>query len=163
MSKKPLSGRILVSNSLVEADPCKLVIERPQYYCQWDDVSMVKALKAVEEEGMSVRHASELFGVPKSTLYDRVSGRVQHGAHPGPSAYLTKEEEDELARFLLRCADIGYPHTISQILAIVQQAIDMKGLKRTVTKGWWQKFSERQRNCFTISSATINNTCKGNG
>ncbi|XP_019861816.1 PREDICTED: uncharacterized protein LOC109590340 isoform X7 [Amphimedon queenslandica] len=155
MSKKPLSGRILVSNSLVEADPSKLVIERPQYYCQWEDVSMIKALKAVEEEGMSVRHASELFGVPKSTLHDRVSGKVQHGAHPGPSAYLTKEEEDELARFLLRCADIGYPHTISQILAIVQQAIDLKGLKRTVTTGWWQRFSERHKEIALRSAVPL--------
>ena len=111
---------------------------------------------------MSVHHASELFAVPKSTLYDRVSGRVQHGAYPRALTYLTKEE-DELAQFLLRCADIGYPHTISHILSIVQQAIDLKGLKRTVTKGWWQRFSERQRNCSTVSSATINNTCKGNG
>uniref|UniRef100_A0A1X7V1N7 HTH psq-type domain-containing protein n=1 Tax=Amphimedon queenslandica TaxID=400682 RepID=A0A1X7V1N7_AMPQE len=108
MSKKSLSGKRLVSHLLVDADPSKLVIERPQYYCQLEDVSMVKALKAVEEEGMSVRHASELFGVPKSTLYDRVSGRVQHRAHPGPSAYLMKEKEDELPRFLLRCANIGY-------------------------------------------------------
>uniref|UniRef100_A0A1X7UNE8 HTH psq-type domain-containing protein n=1 Tax=Amphimedon queenslandica TaxID=400682 RepID=A0A1X7UNE8_AMPQE len=33
---------------------------------------MTNAIKAVEEEGLKLRLAAELRGIPKSTLYDRI-------------------------------------------------------------------------------------------
>ena len=51
---------------------------------------------------MSVRQAAELHQVSKSTLGDRVSGRVLPGARSGPHTYLTSEEEEELVMFLSR-------------------------------------------------------------
>ena len=38
---------------------------------------------------------------------------------------------------------MGYPHTLSQVLGIVQQAIEFKGMKETVMHGWWQRFCQR--------------------
>lgn len=49
------------------------------------------ALKAVEKRE-SVHRAAELYSVPKSTLYDRMSGRVTEGAKSGPLPSLTIEE-----------------------------------------------------------------------
>lgn len=69
--------------------------------------------------------------------------KVQHGTHSGQVPYLNKIEEEELAHFLIRCADIGFPHTLTQILALVQQMIDYKGLDKTITHGWWQRFCQR--------------------
>ena len=57
---------------------------------------MAAALKAVIEDGMSVRGAAEYYGVPKSTLGDRVSGRVLPGVTSGRCTYLSHEEEEEL-------------------------------------------------------------------
>ena len=54
---------------------------------------MTSAIKAIFEDGMSVRGAAEYYGVAKSTLGDRISGRVLPGAKSGPSTYLTFEEE----------------------------------------------------------------------
>jgi hypothetical protein len=42
---------------------------------QWTEENMLLALKAVKE-GVSVSKAAQDFDVPRSTLYDRVSGRV---------------------------------------------------------------------------------------
>ena len=81
----------------------------------------------------------------RSTSHDRVSGKVQEGAKRGPPTYLTIEEEEELANFLLRCADIGYPHSLPLALALVQNIVDSKGIKKTITRGWWQKFCQRHR------------------
>ena len=68
--------------------------------------TMEKALHAAAE-GVSVREAVFQFGVPKSTLHDRISGRVQPGALSGAPRYLDDEEEEELVRWLEGCAAIG--------------------------------------------------------
>ena len=68
---------------------------------KWSDEAMQKAMTAVEREGASLRQASEMFAIPRSTLHDHVSGRIEHGALPGPNPYLTKEEEKELVSFLV--------------------------------------------------------------
>ena len=67
------------------------------------------------------------------------------GARCGPASYLTTEEEEELANFLVCCAEIGYAHSLSQVLSLVQRIVDSKGIKNMVTRGWWQKFCERHR------------------
>ena len=46
------------------------------------------ALKAVAE-GMGVNRAAMEYGVPRTTLKDRVAGRVQHGCNSGRAPYLT--------------------------------------------------------------------------
>ena len=104
---------------------------------------MERATKAVIGEGFSVRHASEEFHVPKSTLGDRVSGRVMPGSNSGPQRYLTTAEEVELVQFLTRVAAIGYGKTRKEVLAIVQNIIDEKCLNKSVTNGWWETFCRR--------------------
>ena len=47
---------------------------------------MQKVAVAVED-GMSLRKATESFQVPKSILYDRVTGKVKFGARSGPNPY----------------------------------------------------------------------------
>ena len=69
--------------------------EGPQKYRQWSEDSMLGALKAVAE-GMGVNRAALEFGVTRSTLKDRVSGRVNHGSRCGRPSYLTHSEEEEL-------------------------------------------------------------------
>ena len=64
---------------------------------------MQKAAVAVDD-GMSLRKAAEIFQVPKSTLCDRVTGKVKFGATSGPDPYLTNEEE--LLNFINR-KDVG--------------------------------------------------------
>ena len=100
--------------------------------------NMHLALAAVDQ-GETIRSAALRFGVARSTLHDRITGKVQEGAKRGPPTYLTLEEEEELASFLLRCADIGYAHSLPQVLALVQNIAESKGIDKTVTRGWWQK------------------------
>ena len=74
---------------------------RPKKLRQWSDDTMKRALAAVTAGKMGVNRAALEFNVPRTTLKDRVSGRVVHGTNIGPKAYLTNEEEKELVEFLL--------------------------------------------------------------
>uniref|UniRef100_A0A1X7SR74 HTH psq-type domain-containing protein n=1 Tax=Amphimedon queenslandica TaxID=400682 RepID=A0A1X7SR74_AMPQE len=66
---------------------------RPDKYKSWTDSNLYKAYLAVQKDGVSVRRAAEMYNVPKSTLHDRISGRVQFGSTSGPESYLSEEEE----------------------------------------------------------------------
>ncbi len=63
---------------------------------------------------MAICRAAQHFDVPKSTQYDRVTGRVQFGAKSGPPRYLSDNEEKELSNFLVGCAKIGYARSRKQ-------------------------------------------------
>jgi len=81
------------------------------------------------------------YGVPKSSLGDRISGRVKPGALSGPPKYLSTEEENELVRHLSRCASIGYAKSRKEVLILVQRILDSRGIQRTVSSRWWESFS----------------------
>ena len=116
---------------------------RPLGYKRWNEEEMGQALNAVAVKGVSVRRAALIYGVPKSTLGDRVSGRVQCGATCGREKYLTDEEEEDLATFIENCASVGYAKTRKQILALVERIMSAQGIQVHVSDGWWVSFLKR--------------------
>ena len=111
--------------------------QRPCSYQNWcGSVSMQRACDAVKSKEHSLREASELYGIPKSTLYDHVSGKVKPGGTSGPERYLNVQEEEELVNFLVGCSQIGYPRTRPQ-------------------NGWWQKFRSRHKNISLRTAAPL--------
>ena len=58
---------------------------------------------------------SKKHGVPKSTLHDRISGKVSHGDKPGPKPLLSAVEEGEFANFLVEVAQAGYGKTRKEV------------------------------------------------
>ena len=62
---------------------------------------MLNALKAVTKDGISIRRAAELYNIPKSTLSNKVLGKVPVHARSGPTTYLTPAEEEELTNFFI--------------------------------------------------------------
>ncbi len=105
---------------------------------------MKRACLAVEQ-GDSVRRAAIKYSVPRSTLHDRISGKVSMGATSGPERYLNDDEEEELVRFLSGCAKIGYGKSKKQVLCLVEAILMKKrGVPSApVTKGWWESFQRR--------------------
>ena len=104
---------------------------------------MATALAELERGNIkSVRRAAEMYGIPRSTLHDHLTGRVQQHAKPGPQPYLSMEEEEELSNFLIKCSRIGYPKTRQQVLHSVQQILDQRLPGVLVTYGWWERFTQ---------------------
>ena len=118
---------------------------RPKKLRQWSNESMLRAIEAVKNGEMGQNRAALEYGVPRTTLKDRLSGRVVHGTNIGPKPYLTKEEEKELVDFLITCSKMGYGKTRSEVLKIVEAAVQKKGIKSegNISQGWWNRFRER--------------------
>ena len=68
--------------------------------------SILKAVAAVKD-GMGTNRAALEHKVSRTTLQDRLSGRIIHGTNFGPKPYLMRVEEQELVGFLLH-----YPKVI---------------------------------------------------
>ena len=67
------------------------VSSRATIYKSWTEEKMQLAYNAVVHNGLSVRQAVEEYGVPRSTLGDRVNGRKMLGCKSGPPRILTDE------------------------------------------------------------------------
>ena len=144
----PLGERVVKTSStgLAVTYPLQSDLVCRGEYKRWSNESMALAVDAVMKDGLSVRRAAEVYNVPKSTLGDRISGRVLPGSVSGPVRYLSDREEDELIHFLLECASIGYPWSCLEVIAIVQRSCNRRGMNKVVSHGWWEAFCRRHRN-----------------
>ena len=114
---------------------------------QWNEESMTAALNEFQKGIHSINKIAVLYGVPKSTLHDRISGRVQHGTKRGPPPYLNPIEEQELAGHLITVAKIGYGKTRKEVKMIAESVAKEKDVLRAtrISDGWWKSFLHRNQ------------------
>ena len=114
---------------------------------QWNEESMTAALNEFKKGIHSINRIAVLYGVPKSTLHDCISGRVRHGKKPGPAPYLDPTEEQELADHLITVPKIGYGKSRKEVKMIAENvAKEKKVLRATqISNGWWKSFLHRNQ------------------
>ncbi len=127
MATVPLREHIIRSKQPAHFAHARSTVGRSGSYKNWNDDNLHRACEAIHK-GTSVRRAAEEYNIPKSTLYDYVSGRVVFGAKSGPKSYLTSTEEEEMVNFLGGMASLGYSRTVTQVIEIVQAVVDQKQL-----------------------------------
>ena len=134
-------------------------MESPKKRIKWSNESMVAAMNAVSK-GCSINRAAIEHRVPRTTLQDRISGKVQHGIKPGPKAYLNKLEEGNLVEFLEVVSGVGYGTTRKQVMNIVESTVRDKGIlkKQKISDGWFRHFIERQPK-LTLSYSICTHGC----
>ena len=138
----PLKNRVVRSTSVgsaISVTPSS----HPLCYRHYSEIQLENAVKAVLNDHLSLRRAALLYGVPRSTLSDHITGKILPGAHSGPKSYLSTDEEAELAKFLVRCSMMGYSKSKSEVIALIQRVVNRKGLQVNVTHGWWDSFRKR--------------------
>ena len=152
----PLKERVIKSKSAVctAVDTSSATITRGVYK-KWNENDMVRAVDSVLKKESSIRFAGKEYNIPKSTIADRISGRVLMGAVSGPNRYLNVQEEEELVHFLLECASIGYPRSRQEVISMVQRFLNDSGIEKTVTHGWWESFCHRHPNVALRTTASL--------
>ena len=90
----------------------------PQTYRGYSCLSMDKACEAVLTHKLSVRVAAEECGVSRSTLCDKVTGKVPvHAGQEWKETYLTDEEENRFVARVFGCVHVSGKHKISKTCA----------------------------------------------
>ena len=116
--------------------------------CKWKQEDLVRALEDIECNKISFRHAAAKYDIPKSTLCDYVSGKVEVGRKPGPPSVLSIAEEKKLVEYAIEMSRIGYGRTKQQILETVQKILKKDGRENPFRDDkpgnkWWKLFVQR--------------------
>lgn len=113
----------------------------------YDPVYLDRAVAAVRARRMTMRTASESFGVPYTTLNRKFHGRSsgRYGGQP----VLSDEEENKLVDVLLLCAEWGFPLKSYDVRIMVQQFLEKCGRREKRFKDnlpgidWFKLFMSR--------------------
>lgn len=123
---------------------------RYQYYRA---EQLEKAVQDVQSKKKSVRQAAEYYGVPKSTISDRIKGI--HGKSVGGQTKIPEEEEERLVATINIAAHWGFPLTQYDIRTIVKSYLDKKGVNIPQFKhnlpgsDWMKLFLNRHKGLTT--------------
>jgi helix-turn-helix, Psq domain len=91
-----------------------------------DEENMQLAINATKS-GISQRKAAATFGVPRTTLQDRLAGREPNKIAKQHMQRLTPEEEGALCRALLQMHAWGWPIGVHGLESFAQQLLQKKG------------------------------------
>lgn len=100
---------------------------RGPYRKSYTPAQMHSAVEAVRG-GMGLREAVRRFGVPKTSLLDRTSGRIDcEVSRSGPQPVLTPAEEAEVVQYVKGCGRAGYPLDKNDLKNTVKTVLDADG------------------------------------
>ena len=126
------------AKSTQESKPPERLIKKRKLYAK---EALQAAYKAVKDSSISVNAAAKQYGVPLTTLRDRVDGRISiDTTRPGPPLLLAKEEEAEIVQFLHTMARYGYRYTRLELGEIATDQAVEKGKKNPRANGLTTKW-----------------------
>lgn len=97
--------------------------------CNYDTTKLEQAIESVKAGNNSIREAAVAFGVPKSTLHNRL--HIPHPQPIGRPRALTDAEEKELVATLSIASAWGFPIEVADIPRIVKGYLDANKIQKS--------------------------------
>lgn len=121
---------------------------RPKKLCQWNTDDMSKAYEAAKLGHMTIAQASTTYGVPRTTLSDRVKGKIGIEAKMGANTVLKPEDEISLVHYIEYMAQRGFPLSVSQVKGfawcIAKEHPNERIFRESgPSEKWWRGFKKR--------------------
>lgn len=110
---------------------------------------MELALAAIREQNIPVATACKQFNVPRSSVRNRLSGKVADDCRRvGPQCKLGPEIEQKLVKWIFECADKGFPINKESLAYSVQKLIEEFDIEANFTNNipgrkWFDTFLKR--------------------
>lgn len=118
-----------------------------------------KAIEMLRKKEVSIYRASRMFKIPESTIRDKLLRK--HPSKIGRKTKLTAEEEAELEKWLVDCAEMGDPKPKFEILKAAAEIGNIaNNSNSTFTKGtpshqWFVSFMKRHPNISIRTTESI--------
>ncbi|XP_051162064.1 uncharacterized protein LOC127282037 [Leptopilina boulardi] len=123
----------------------KIVKKQTARESTYTELDVEKALAAIKN-GMSIRNASKIYQIPRTTLLYKYTGKSPISAKKGPALVLTEKEENELVSWFTMISDKGFTLTKQQLLDSVQLLVNKIEKRKTPFsdgrpgRHWYEKF-----------------------
>lgn len=120
--------------------------------------NLVKALTDVRSRKCSIRVAQKKYNVPKSVIHRNLN--VNYVLN-GPPTVLSKEEEDDIVKWIIDFSSRGFPITKSQLISSVQLMLNnqsrvTKFADNRPGRSWLQSFLNRNKSISVRLAQNIN-------
>lgn len=86
-----------------------------------DDLST--ALSLITDGQISLNKACVKYGIPKSILHNKLTGKVPNVRKMGSSTTLTDQEEERLFKWILAKTKLGFPTHPEEVKSAVQKEL----------------------------------------
>ena len=130
-----------------EEQPAKPAGRTKAPYYAYNHDELTAAYNAVKEEGYNVSNAAKIFGIPRSTLFDKVHGRTSMELQrKGPPPLISMEDERKLADYLLQMSSLGYTFSLTELLDLASELAIRKGKldeDSRLSRRWHKSFRQR--------------------
>lgn len=119
---------------------------------QWTEESMMKALEALDNDGLSIHAAARKYNIPKSTLdVKRRKRNFIDSSFVGPQSIGRLQDEYALVCYINVCAMFGITNIKSVVLLLAAESAERQGLWSIKEQGlppdsWWDDFCLRRTN-----------------
>jgi hypothetical protein len=115
--------------------------QRPRWI--YTEETIANAIFDIQYNSLSHHQAAQKWGVPRSTLSNRIRGQTALSDQIQPSQLLTKNQEAKLVSWILRQESLGYALSHNQIRACVLALLKQQGSHSGVGRHWVSRFIER--------------------
>lgn len=128
---------------------------------KYSQENLRRALIEIQENGMKVREASRQFEIPRSTIQDRLNGKVPDiPMKTGPPPRLTVIVEKDIVQWLINIAKCGFPIRKTDLIATVQNVLKDCGKESLFKDGkpgqkWYINFLKRHPEISLREAETI--------
>jgi 4-hydroxybenzoate polyprenyltransferase len=127
---------------------------------RYTEDDMLQALQAIAK-GLSLRKASLAYGIPRSSLHNRIIGHISRQQGAEGLQKLAPVQEQELTSWILVQEALGHCPTHAQIREIAGRILAISGTNTTLGKRWMQGFLDRNpvlktKKQFTVDSVRVN-------
>ena len=128
-----------------EETPVKKGPKNPYY--AYTHEQLTSAFNAVKEKGLSVTNAAKTYGIPRSTLYDKIHNRTSiEVQRKGPAPLISNEDEKKLADYLLQMSNLGYTFSLAELIDLASELAHRKGKldeDSKLSRRWHKSFRRR--------------------
>lgn len=95
-------------------------------YCNYTTARVDEAVRSITQGRMTQRGTSEAFGIPRSTLQNKIINL--HTKTPGGQPVLTSDEETKIVAHILLTSKYGFPLDSFDLRKIVKTYLERKGV-----------------------------------
>jgi hypothetical protein len=129
----------------------------------YSNEALEQALEAIRaDRDLSTTRAAKLFGVPKSTLQNRLkNGKTRAISHESQQL-LTSIEEEQLVAYVSRASKLGSPITLPILLELATEIREKRRLTPStspplppISRRWTERFRDRHPSLKVVLTRSI--------